>query len=119
MPTDWAVWSLAGSAFDWDGLAGRFTFKRATDSVIADAVFVGSVSVADGTFMWSWANETTSVRDRLRMEAVRNFGARRPDDVLRPLRLPRDCLTTLDARSANQRGARSLDRSRGVSGPPR
>lgn len=24
--------------------------------------------------MWSWANETTSVMDRLRMEAVRNFG---------------------------------------------
>lgn len=67
MPTDWAAWSreavrtmqqrneawvrefhLAGSAFDWDGLTGRCTFLRDTDSVIADAVFVGSVSVVDG-----------------------------------------------------------------------
>lgn len=94
MSTDWAAWSreavqmmqqrnaawlsrfqLASSPYRWDRTTGTITFKRATGSVVADAVFVGTASTRDRSFLWSWANDQTSEVDRARVASVRAFGA--------------------------------------------
>jgi hypothetical protein len=74
--TDWGEWSrqavakmqarneewlrrfsLQGAPYHWDLGTAELLFKRAGDHVVADICVIGTVSEAQGTFRWAWANE--------------------------------------------------------------
>jgi hypothetical protein len=92
--TDWSEWSrqavaamnaqnqawisdfdLQRAPFRWDLATAELCFERATDQVVADLCLVGTVSEAEGTFLWTWANETIPAAAKRGVDAVRAFGA--------------------------------------------
>src|SRR5712675_1358664 len=44
--------------------------------VVADIVFVGSVSTRSNTWLWSWANDSYLENVKSRMREVRQYGAK-------------------------------------------
>jgi hypothetical protein len=91
--TDWAQWSrqavaqmkaqnrawlqrfaLQGAPYHWDLETAALTFARASDRVVADICVIGTVSHADTTFLWAWANDTIPPIARRGLELVREFG---------------------------------------------
>lgn len=98
---DWGAWSresvalmqartdafvqrfgLSGQPFRWDLDTARIMFACADRGVSADLCVVGSVSAAEGTFLWSWANEAIPPQARARIEEVREFGEAHDLDLL-------------------------------------
>lgn len=90
---DWGAWSrdavrlmgkrneafierfgLSGQPYRWDLETGRIAFALQKYIVVADLCTVGSVSAAEGTFVWSWANEAIPQRAKERLDDVRRFG---------------------------------------------
>jgi hypothetical protein len=91
--TDWGEWSrqavtamkaqneawvsrfsLQGASYRWDLDTAELIFDRAVDRVVADVCVVGTVSAAEGTFRWAWANEVIPPAAKLGLELVRQFG---------------------------------------------
>ena len=61
--------------WDYDSEAGTWTLpKDGLPKVIASIQVLGSTSVASGTWLWSWANETMPKGVTGRMKAVQAFG---------------------------------------------
>jgi hypothetical protein len=93
MTHDWPRWSRDSVALfqsrnrDWQSRFGlrthpyRFdletatlTFDRGADLVVADLAVIGTTSRSEGTFLWSWANESLPVAATARATRVRVFG---------------------------------------------
>lgn len=91
--TDWSEWSrqavaamqarndawvsrfgLARAAYRWDLATAELRFERAEDEVVADLCLVGTVSQAEGTFLWAWDNDEIPRSAKQGLEAVRTFG---------------------------------------------
>ena len=91
--TDWAEWSrqavaamkaqneawvarfaLGRSPYRWNLDTAELIFERASDRVVADICVVGTVSAAEGTFLWAWANEAIPPGTQRGLELVRTFG---------------------------------------------
>jgi hypothetical protein len=91
--TDWAEWSrqavaemqarneewlrgfsLRGAPYRWDLGTAELIFVRAGDQVVADICAVGTVSEAQGTFRWAWANDAIPSTAMRGLELVRAFG---------------------------------------------
>ena len=91
--TDWSEWSrqavaamqarndawvsrfgLARAAYRWDLATAELRFERAEDEVVADLCLVGTVSEAEGTFLWAWDNDEIPRSAKQGLEAVRTFG---------------------------------------------
>lgn len=64
--------------WDYDQSAGTLTFSDGgVPRVVADIEFVGSVSEANGTWLWAWANFHNEAPVVSRIGAVREFGEAR------------------------------------------
>ncbi|HEX6810900.1 MAG TPA: hypothetical protein VF384_04680 [Planctomycetota bacterium] len=93
--TDWGLWNreavklmqqhndawrkryqVDDSAFGWDLESAILRFEREDDAVIARFCLVGTLSLDEGTFRWSWANEAITVGAMVGIDAVRQFGER-------------------------------------------
>jgi hypothetical protein len=91
--TDWGEWSrqavaemrarnrawlqrfaLQGARYRWDLGTAALTFSRGTDCVVADIFAIGTVSHADATFRWAWADDAIPATARRGLELVRQFG---------------------------------------------
>jgi hypothetical protein len=66
--------SLQGAPYRWDLGTAELIFVRAGDHVVADICAIGTVSEAEGTFLWAWANETIPPAAMRGLELVRAFG---------------------------------------------
>jgi len=64
---------LAGAPYFWDLNTATIAFDRSS-SVVADFCAIGTVSKAEGTFLWAWANETIPTEAKRGLEKVRAFG---------------------------------------------
>jgi len=63
--------------YDWDMDNGIIEFSNGgICGVSATIHFVGSVSTRDGTWLWSWANESYTPRVKNRMLIIRRYGQR-------------------------------------------
>lgn len=61
--------------YDWDQDTGRLVFSHGgRPQVIADIVFVGSVSTKTNTWLWSWANSSHLEPMKSKMREVRAHG---------------------------------------------
>jgi uncharacterized protein DUF6882 len=64
--------------YDWNQGAGTLVFSQAGQpAVVADVQFVGSVSKASGTWLWSWANGSILEPVKARVREVRAHGEER------------------------------------------
>jgi hypothetical protein len=91
--TDWAEWSreavstmqarnrawtsrfeLERAPYRWDLGTAELVFQRAGDRVVAALCVVGTVSAAQGTFRWAWANDVTPPGATRGLDLVRAFG---------------------------------------------
>ena len=91
--TDWGEWSrqaviamkaqneawltrfaLQHGPYRWDLDTAELIFERPVDRVVADISVVGTVSAAQGTFLWAWANEAIPPAAKQGVELVRTFG---------------------------------------------
>ena len=92
--TDWAAWSreavemmvaknaewphqfgLEGSpAYRWDLDSATLVLQRALHEVVATVCLVGTTSEAEGSFVWSWANEAIPRQHGEALEVVHDFG---------------------------------------------
>jgi hypothetical protein len=91
--TDWGEWSrqavaamqarneawitrfeLRGDPYRWDLGTAELFFERAADRVVADICVVGTTSIAQGTFLWAWANDTIPAVAQQGLQLVRRFG---------------------------------------------
>ncbi len=93
-PTDWNAWSreavesmMAGNAlwqrefglegspkYHWDLDSATLTLDGALGPVLATVCLVGTSSDAEGSFLWSWANEAIPRQHGQALEAVHAFG---------------------------------------------
>jgi hypothetical protein len=90
---DWGAWSadavammnlrnrewtdryhLAGVPYLWDLKTATITFNRRSGRVVADLCVVGTVSKKQGTYLWSWGNETIPPEAKRDIDRVRAFG---------------------------------------------
>jgi len=91
--TDWGEWSrqavaemqarneewlrrfsLQGAPYRWDLGTAELIFDRPGDHVVADICAIGTVSEAQGTLRWAWANEAIPSTAMRGMELIRAFG---------------------------------------------
>ena len=91
--TDWAEWSrqavaamqarnqawikrfsLEHGPYRWDLAPPALTFPRAGDCVMADICVIGTVSHAQKTFRWAWADDGIPPPARHGLDLVRAFG---------------------------------------------
>jgi hypothetical protein len=67
------IWSY--ERYDWDQDSGQLVFSHAGKRrVIADIVFVGSLSTRSNTWLWSWANNSHLESMKAKMREVRRYG---------------------------------------------
>ena len=93
MSTDWETWSLeaqrlmqgrndawqsrfglTNEPYNWDLASAQLTFRKSRDAVVADVTLVGTLSHAEGTFLWAWANSDIPEKAAGQIERVREFG---------------------------------------------
>src|SRR5262249_17531247 len=60
----------------------QMLFRSDSTEVVADICVVGSVSEAEGSFRWAWANESIPSQARRDLEKVRVFGEGNGLDLL-------------------------------------
>jgi len=65
---------LSGCQYEWNLDSAQILFRSDTVEVVADICVVGSVSEAQGTFLWAWANEEIPCQARRGLDKVRAFG---------------------------------------------
>ena len=93
-PTDWAAWSreavemmvarnaewprklgLVGAPeYRWDLDAATLVLQGPLHEVVATVCLVGPTSEAEGSFVWSWANEAIPRQHGEALEVVHDFG---------------------------------------------
>ena len=73
---------LAGCQYEWNLDNAQIVFRSDSTEVVADICVVGSVSEADGTFLWAWANESIPCQARRGLEKVRACGESNGLDLL-------------------------------------
>src|SRR5262245_63483217 len=73
---------LGGCQYQWNLDNAQILFRSATAEVVADICVIGSVSEAEGTFLWAWANEAIPCQARRGLEKVRAFGQSNGLDLL-------------------------------------
>jgi hypothetical protein len=66
--------ALQRAPYRWDLGTAELIFERPVDRVVADICVVGTVSPAQGTFQWAWANEVIPLTAKQGLELVRTFG---------------------------------------------
>jgi hypothetical protein len=66
--------SLQGVPYRWDLGTAELIFVRAGDRVMADICAIGTVSEAEETFCWAWANDIIPPTAMRGLELVRAFG---------------------------------------------
>ncbi len=90
---DWSAWSreavelmkarnaafvdeleLADRPYRWSMDTAKLVFPSPPDDVEADVCVVGSISRAQGTFLWAWANEAIPEIAKSGLTRVREFG---------------------------------------------
>lgn len=106
--TDWSAWSRAAVEMmvarnaEWPrqfGLQGQPNFRWDLDSatmvlegplheVIATVCLVGTTSEAEGSFVWSWANEAIPAQHGQALEVVHDFGRENHLALLTTARIP-------------------------------
>jgi hypothetical protein len=63
--------------YDWYQETGQLVFSHGGRArVIADIVFVGSLSTKSNTWLWSWANRSVLEPVKSNMRAVREYGVK-------------------------------------------
>ena len=67
-------YQLAGAEYFWDMHTGQISFRNLEHTVRADICVVGSTSISEGTFLWSWANDSIPDISKQRIHEVRAFG---------------------------------------------
>jgi hypothetical protein len=67
-------YGLQGCQYDWSLDNAQLVLRLDSDQVVADICVIGSVSEAEGTFLWAWANEAIPHQARRGLETVREFG---------------------------------------------
>jgi hypothetical protein len=67
-------YGLQGCQYDWSLDNAQLVLRLDSDEVVADICVIGSVSEAEGTFLWAWANEAIPHQARRGLETVREFG---------------------------------------------
>lgn len=96
--------------WDWSQGTAQLVFSNhGTPAVVADIVFVGSVSSVSDTWLWSWANPHLETRVRERMTEVRDYGETRDFPHLTTAKWPADehdgwHMTAIAARVLGARG---------------
>jgi len=63
-----------GAHYHWVLDEGVLVFPSQGHSLMADITVVGTVSAAEGTFLWAWANEAMPAQSRRDIGKVRDFG---------------------------------------------
>lgn len=72
---DWqSRFTLRAQPYRFDLDAATLTFDRGSDLVVADLTVIGTTSRSEGTFLWSWANESLPVAATALATRVRVFG---------------------------------------------
>src|SRR5262245_65860766 len=66
--------ALSGCQYEWNLDSAQILFRSDTVEVVADICVVGSVSEAQGTFLWAWANEEIPCQARRGLDKVRALG---------------------------------------------
>src|SRR5437867_3042317 len=66
--------ALQRAPYRWDLGTAELIFERPVDRVVADICVVGTVSTAQGTFQWAWANQLIPLTAKQGLELVRTFG---------------------------------------------
>jgi hypothetical protein len=65
----------ANGRYDWDMDKGVIVFSNRGRRIASATIhFVGSVATGDGTWLWSWANDSYTPRVKNRMLTIRRFG---------------------------------------------
>jgi Family of unknown function (DUF6882) len=91
--TDWSQWSreatemmqrlnkawlseydLGGSQYHWDMNTAEIIFQNPNHIVRAGICVIGSTSLSEGSFLWSWANSSIPETAKSRIDEVRRFG---------------------------------------------
>ena len=104
---DWSAWSreavalaqgrndawrdrfgLAGGRYDWDLDRAEIVFQRPSDEVVADFCMIGTI--AGGTFLWGWANDSLPRAATHRIDLVRAFGLQHDLPLLTTPHFPGD-----------------------------
>lgn len=63
------------SRYDWDSETEKLIFSQdGISKVIADIVFVGSLSTKTNTWLWSWANESHTSSIRKKTLPIKHYG---------------------------------------------
>src|SRR5262245_29388379 len=75
-------YGLQGCHYQWSLDSAQMVFRSGASEVVADICVVGSVSEAEGTFLWAWANESIPPHSRRGLERVREFGERNALELL-------------------------------------
>jgi uncharacterized protein DUF6882 len=61
--------------YDWNQDTGTIVFSNdGVPKLLANILFVGSVSTRTNTWLWSWANESISCKLSDRLRAVKEYG---------------------------------------------
>ena len=90
--TDWAEWSrqavaemqarneawisrfdLKRAPYRWDSVRPSCSSSELVDHVVADLCLVGTISEAEGTFLWAWDNDAIPATAKLGLDVVRSF----------------------------------------------
>ena len=69
-----ARYQLTGAPYVWDLNSATIAFDGTSNRVVADLCVVGTVSKAEGSFLWAWANEDIPAGAKHGLEKVRAFG---------------------------------------------
>jgi hypothetical protein len=67
-------YGLQGCRYDCSLDDAQLTFRPGSDEVVVDVCVIGSVSEAERTFLWAWANAAIPNHARRGLERVREFG---------------------------------------------
>jgi hypothetical protein len=105
---DWAVWSReaveevmtrnaewpqqlglpANAKYRWDLDRALLVFEGPLHEVVANVCLVGTSSVEDGSFVWSWANNAIPALHGQALEVVHDFGRANQLALLTTARIP-------------------------------
>jgi hypothetical protein len=69
-----AKWKLVDAPYFWDLKTSFIRFRAQDYDVVAELCCVGTASKCEGTFLWSWANETIPPSSRRELDRVQEFG---------------------------------------------
>ena len=78
----------AQPSFRWDLDRALLVFDAPLHEVVATVCLVGTSSEADGSFVWSWANEAIPVQHGQALEVVHDFGRENGLALLTTARIP-------------------------------